>query len=417
VAIVTNAGGPGILAADACNAAGLQVVPFSEATCAALRPLLPPMAAAQNPLDMIATAGPGQYRDAVATIMRAGEVDAVLILYTPVDAARSQEVLDAIRDGIRAGRAAGATGKTLLACLMADDNHPRLDVGPEHVPVYAFPENAARALGEVVRYAEWRRAPASSIRALPDIDTARAREICRGAIDARGDDWLTPEELRAVLAAVGIEMTPAIPTHTAAQAAATANALGYPVVAKLRAPGALHKSDVGGVVANLRSADDVERAFNRIAGDAAAHNLVVESIVIQPMVTGGVETVVGVLHDRLFGPLVGFGSGGIDVEVLDDVHFRIAPLTDRDIEELIGESRAATLMRGHRGRKRGDIASLADLIARGSRLAHDVPELAELDLNPVIVLPPPRGCHIVDARLRVAGPARRASALPSEAGA
>jgi acyl-CoA synthetase (NDP forming) len=194
--------------------------------------------------------------------------------------------------------------------------------------------------------------------------------------------------------------------RTAAEAASIAGVMGYPVVAKLAAKDALHKSDVGGVKVNLRNQEDVRAAFAALMAGAAARRLTAEGIWIQPMIAGGTETMIGIVQDRLFGALVGFGRGGTDVEVLDDVHFRVAPLSDRDADELIAGTRAFTLMSGYRGRPPGDLPTLTDLLLRVSRLADTVPEILELDLNPVIVLPAGEGCQIVDARIRVGEPAR-----------
>ncbi|HEX5214038.1 MAG TPA: acetate--CoA ligase family protein [Vicinamibacterales bacterium] len=401
VAIVTNAGGPGILAADACEAAGLDVVPFGAGTRHRLAEILPSLSALGNPLDMIATADAAQYRDVITSVLAAEEVDAVLVLYTPVDASAAAPIIEAIRSGIAAGRNRADAGKPVLACLMADHRYARLTIGSEHVPVYAFPENAARALGKVVQYAKWRRLPPSGRPALLDIDTAAARSLCRDIVMRRGADWLTPEETRVVLDAVGLTLLSAVPAHSADEAADLAEAAGFPVVAKLHAPAGVHKTDLGGVAVDLRSREDVVAAYRSITERARSGGVTPLGVVIQPMVTDGVETFVGVAHDRLFGALVGFGCGGTEVELLGDVHFRVAPLTTRDIDELIHESRAFTLLAGHRGRPAADLAALTDLLTRVARLAEDVPEVFELDLNPMIVLPQGRGCRIVDVRIRV----------------
>ena len=423
VAIVTNAGGPGILAADACEAAGLTVVDLAPATRARLAQALPPMARAANPLDMIATAGPEHYAAAIATLLAADEVDALLILYTPVDATTAGPIVDAIRAGVAAGRA-GAPAPPILACLMAvtpdpaggvHDAPPVLVAGAERVPVYAFPENAARALGKAADYAGWRARPPGTRRQLDDLDPAGARAICRAAMAARGDTWHTADETARVFAAYGLHVIPAPATRSAGEAAAAARRIGFPVVAKLSAPALLHKSDVGGVLLDLRDEADVRRAFDTLVGRAAAHGVDWDAVVLQPMVGGGVETMIGVVHDRLFGSLVGFGLGGADVEVMGDVRFRVTPLTDRDITELLDESRTHRLLLGHRGRPPGDVAALADVLTRVSRLAEDLAEVRELDLNPVLVLPAGQGCRIVDSRVRVAAE-RRAPAAAAPGG-
>jgi acyl-CoA synthetase (NDP forming) len=359
------------------------------------------LAVAANPLDMIATAGPDQYRQAIAAVLAAEEVDALLVLYTPVDPGTAWPIVDAIREGIVDGRANGGTGKPILACLMADENHARLLAGAEQIPVYPFPENAARALGKAVRYAAWRELPASDRRPLGDLDPKGVSRLCRAVVGARGADWLTAEESARVLAGYGISVTPSVPVRSAVCASMTAKAMGFPVVAKLNSTHGLHKTDVGGVEVNLTSSADVEAAFERLTTRAAAHSIILESVSIQPMIVGAVETAIGITRDSTFGSLVGFGLGGVDIEALQDMHFRVTPMDDRDVAELLTESRASRLLSAHRGRPAGDLAALAELLTRVSRLAEDVPEVIELDLNPVLVLPAGRGCHVVDVRIRV----------------
>jgi acyl-CoA synthetase (NDP forming) len=326
VAIVTNAGGPGILAADACAAAGLTVVTFSAATRTRLAAALPGPIVPANPLDMIATAGPDQYRAAIAAVLEADDVDALLVLFTPVDLTIAAPIVDAIRDGIAAGRGLGAPTKPVLACLMGDEGHPQLTTGVEQIPVYAFPENAARALGKIARYAAWRSTPPAGTRVFRDLNPSRARALCRSILDARGPDWLTSEETSRLLASYGLVLTPAVPVRSTGDAVRTACAMGFPVVAKLSSRYALHKTDVGGVAINLRTAAEVGAAFERLTRAASTKGLEYDSVLIQPMVADGIETMVGIVSDPLFGSLVGFGLGGVEVEAFDDIRFRVTPL-------------------------------------------------------------------------------------------
>ena len=401
VAIVTNAGGPGILAADACSAAGLVVVPLSEQTRDRLAGVLPAVANISNPLDMIATAGPDQYRDAVATLLASSAVDALLVLFTAVDPSTATPVIEGIRQGIVRGRGLSPDPKPILACMMANDADARLMAGGEHVPVYAFPENAARALGKIVRYATWRNARPQDRRSFSNIGKERVRTLCQAVIRARGADWLTAEETARVLDGYGMTTVPLVPVRTVADAAGAASVMGFPVVAKLTSRRALHKTDVGGVIVGLQNEAQVRSAFDTLTERAWRAGLVDAVISLQPMVTGGVETMIGIASDSSFGSLVGFGSGGVDVEALEDVHFRVTPLDDADVSELLNESRVSRLLAARRGRPAADVAALSELLARVSRLAEDVPEILELDLNPVVVLPDGHGCHVVDVRVRV----------------
>jgi acetyl coenzyme A synthetase (ADP forming)-like protein len=419
VGIVTNAGGPGILAVDACEAAGLSVVEFSEGTRSRLSAFLPAEASIGNPVDMIASAGPDEYRRAIEAVMTSPDVDAAIVIFTPVDAKTADQMLAAIREGIVAGRRGGATHKPVLACVMAEPgvlapleivDRDAPGALHERVPAYTFPENAARALGKVAAYASWRREPPGLFWSFDDTHTNDARELCAAVLEARADDWLTAEETRRLLNAFGLPLLPTVLARSADDAAALAEVFGFPVVAKVQSRRLLHKSDAGAVRVGLASERAVRAAFKELSAIAAANGVDGSSdcdgVVLQPMIAGGVETMIGITDDPLFGPLVGFGMGGVHVEVLSDVQFRVAPLTDRDADELLHGIRGSRLLQGYRGHPPADIEALRELLLRVARLAEEVPEIAELDLNPVIALPPGSGCRIVDARIRVA--ARRA---------
>lgn len=417
VAIVTNAGGPGILAADACEGAGLEVVPFSAATRERLARWIPPEANISNPLDIIASAGAEQYRQSVQIALSAAEVDSLIVIFTPVERRTADQILEGICTGIAAAREGGATAKPVLACVMADPTSVRpLQVSPsERIPAYGFPENAVRALGKVAHYVAWRDQPPALVWSFDDIRPIEARELCRAVLESRGDDWLTPEETRRVLNAFGLPMLPTILARDADEAAALAKVFGFPVVAKLQTRKLLHKSDAGGVQVGLASERSVRAAFRDLTALGAsigALNLDEgEGVVVQPMISDGVETMIGITDDPLFGPLVAFGLGGVHVEVLGDVRFRIAPLTDRDADELLHGIRGYKLLQGYRGHPPADLDAIRETLLRVARLAETVPEVAELDLNPVIALPPGNGCRIVDARIRVAGGQHQASRL------
>lgn len=421
VAVVTNAGGPGILAVDACEAARLTVVEFSEATRKRLATFLPSVATLTNPVDMVASAGAEEYRQSVEATLTAEEVDALIVIYTPVDASRSAAILGAIRDGIAAGRRRGARGKPILACLMATETGypPRLEVDGERVPTYAFPENAARALGKVATYAAWRAQPPGLFWSFNDIRADEARALCRSIVENRGEDWLTAEELRRVASAFGLPVVPGVLAHSAEEAAALSEVVGFPVATKLSSHRIIHKSDIDGVRLNLTSAQAVRRTYNDLMANIKERGLgnQIDGILIQPMIADGTETIVGLVEDPLFGPLVGVGLGGTQVEALGGVAFRIAPLTDRDADELLHEMRGFVLLDGYRGRPAADVAALGEIVLRVSRLAEAVPEILELDLNPVIVLSAGNGCRIVDARIKVGRPyAARSTALVNPPG-
>lgn len=396
VGIVTNAGGPGILCTDACEAGALVVPELSETTKAALRKFLPAAASVSNPVDMIASAGAPSYEKTIETVLSSPDIDALIVIYIPVDRNDSEAIAQAIRDGVAGGRAAGAAGKPVFACLMSAEGSRPLRTPSETIPSFMFPEAAARVLAKAVTYAEWRAKPLAMVPGFPNIDHERGRIIVRSAIQARGSGWLSAAECRDLLSAFRIPQVEGALATTADQAASIAQSLGFPLAAKLASQRVLHKSDIGAVRLNLRDEDAVRKAFTEIQQPD------MEGVLIQKMIPGGVELMIGVAEDPLFGPLIAFGLGGIYVEILGDVRFRVTPLTDRDAQEMVREIRGYRLLQGYRGHAPADIAAIEEILLRVSRMVEDIPQIRELDLNPVFALAPGQGCAVVDARIRVA---------------
>ncbi len=405
VAIVTNAGGPAILCADSCESAGLSVGELSDDTAARLRAFLPPAASVRNPVDLIASAGPSDYERAIETVLPAGEVDALILIYIPVDMGGMQQIAEAMQRGIRAARAKGGGGKPVLLCWMAEEReHRPLELETESIPSYASPERTAQVMGKIASYAEWRRQPIGMIPDFADLDLARARAICQRATLGRGEGWLSHEDVRDVLESAGLLLPPGGVAKTADEAAALARKVGFPVAVKLASRRFVHKTEVGAVRLQLQDERAVRDAFDDIRGRLAQLKAVdaMDGALVQPMVTQGVEVMIGVTHDPLFGPLIAFGLGGIHVEILGDVRFRVTPLTERDAAEMVQEIKGHRLLEGYRGHPAADVPALEAMLLRISRLVEDVPDIVELDLNPIFALPPGQGCRIVDARIRVA---------------
>jgi acyl-CoA synthetase (NDP forming) len=252
-------------------------------------------------------------------------------------------------------------------------------------------------------YAEWRAQSPGRVPAFDGIDPPVARAVCLEALNRRGDGWLSTEETRRVLRALRLPVTPGGVARAPEEAVALARDLGFPVAAKLASQRLVHKTEIGGVRLNLSDEGMVRRAFEEIRARLARdHNLeAMEGVLVQPMVFGGTEVMVGMTQDPLFGPLVAFGLGGIHVEILGDVCFRVTPLTDRDAAEMVRGIRGYRLFQGYRGHPPADVAAIEDVLLRVSRLVEEVPEIVELDLNPVFALSPGQGCRIVDARVRV----------------
>jgi acetyl coenzyme A synthetase (ADP forming)-like protein len=404
VGIITNAGGPAILCTDACEAGGLTVPELSRELRARLAAFLPAAAGLGNPVDMIASASPENYARTLSELLTSPDVDAVIVIYIPVGGAEADRVARVVADTVQAARERGGAGKPVIACLMSEKAGRQLiDAGPERIPSFPYPETPARVLGKVAAYAEWRAAPPGMIPDFQDMDLRAARKVCRLALATRGPGWLAMPEVLSLLTALRLPM-PGGFARTPAEAVAAAEAAGFPVAVKLAAKTLVHKTEVGGVRLNLPDAAAVTAAFEgiraKLAGMGAPDEM--EGVVVQPMLRGGIELVVGVTQDPSFGPLVAFGLGGIHVEVLADVVFRVTPLTDRDADEMIRSVRGYKLIQGYRGHPPGNEAAIREVLLRISRMVEDIPEIKELDLNPVFAFPD--RCAIVDARIKIGPP-------------
>jgi acyl-CoA synthetase (NDP forming) len=396
VAIVTNAGGPGILIADACESAGLHVVELSEATQQRLRARLPDEASVRNPVDMIASATPESYRDALTAVLADETVHGAIAAFVPPLGVKQRDVAAAIVEARHA-----APGKPILAVLMGREGLPqgRAELKEAGVPAYIFPESAARALAAMARHRRWVDRPAGAV-ARFDIDHASIRSIIT-ARAAAGGGYLSSDEARAVLRACHIPVVESRLASTGEEAVAAAQAIGLPVVLKVVSPQVVHKTDVGGVALDLRTTDDVRVAFDRMI-ETVRRNVpgaVIEGVLVEQFMRGGRETIIGMSLDPAFGPVLMFGLGGIFVEVLRDVVFRIQPVTDIDAREMIAGIRGVKLLEGVRGEPPADRDLLAEVIQRVSQLVGEHPEITELDINPFVVFE--AGGAAVDARIRI----------------
>jgi acetyl coenzyme A synthetase (ADP forming)-like protein len=379
VAVITNAGGLGILCADACEAAGLELPALATETEVALQAVLPPEASVANPVDMLGSATGPTYEQVVPIVRADPGIDALIVLFVPPVVAGAEEIAAAV------GRASmDADGKPVLTSLIAEGQLPPTP----GVTNFPYPESAARALGLAAARAEWLRRPAGLIPALEGVDAARGRAVVAEALSVEDDLWLSPGQARELLQAYGVPVVPELVAQTAEEAAEAAAELGFPAVVKSAEPGA-HKTETGGIALGLTNADDVRAAADRIG----------LPVVVQPMLEGSAELLAGIVQDPVFGPLVAFGPGGVFAELIGAAEFRIAPLTDADARELVTGGKAGVLVRGFRGKPAADEHALTDLLHRLSYLGDDLNEVAELDLNPVIASPD--GCVAVDARIRV----------------
>lgn len=393
VAVITNAGGPGILAADALEAAGLDLPVFSGELQARLAEGVPAEASVSNPVDLIASAGVDEYGHAARILAESDEIDSVITIHI-----QTTEGGPDVGGAVLA--ACADSTKTQLAVLM-ESGSGRVTMRNEAmvIPVYDFPEEAAKALARAVDYTEWRGTPYGAVPTFEDVKGAEARATVARALDRLGADggWLTDDEVREILHAFGISTPRSFTVTTADEAEARWTEIGGPVAMKLIAPSALHKTDIGGVALNVTGRDDVRRVFGNLMALAAD----ADGVLVQEMILQGHETLIGMTEDPSFGPLLVFGMGGIFVELLKDVVVRVAPITDSEATQMVAGIKSAKLLEGYRGQPAGDVRAVEEALLRVSALLEAVPELAEMDLNPVMVRPPGKGVVVVDARIRV----------------
>ncbi len=399
VGLITNAGGPGILLADACEANGLVVPELAPATLQALRGFLPTHAALTNPVDVIPSATAEQYARAIRLTGADPNVDAVIVIYLPPLLVPPEEVARAI------AQAAGEVPpeKPVLTVLMSSrSTAPIVSSGPRgRLPSYSFPENAALALSAAERYGRWRKRRRGCIRTLEPFSQAAIRAVVDRVLQASETPvWVEPADLSTILRAAGIEyaQTQEVPVASAPEAA---DHIGYPLVMKVQSSQVLHKSDVGGVVLGLKSRADVETALEALSTRMAGIGVRLNNVLLQREIPGGIEALVGVTTDPTFGPLLVCGLGGVLVELLKDVSFHLSPVSDIDAEEMIAKLRSAKLLDGYRGSPPGDREALIRVIQQVSALVELIPELRELDLNPLKVLEPGNGALVVDGRMRI----------------
>lgn len=399
LAILTNAGGPAVMATDACDAAGVELASLENDTIDALRAALPPAAALYNPVDILGDAGPDRYALALDALYGDPGVGAVLCLLTP------QAMTDAAGTARILVERASAAEKTTLACFMG---HERVEealaiLRQAGIPGYAFPERAIATLGAMQGYRHHLDRgvrPVSPVKADRD---AVARIIERAKADRRS--FITEESAARIAEAYGIPVARGTVARDFESAAAFATEVGYPVVAKVASPDILHKSDVGGIRAGIADESELAEAYDAILAKARAYmpDAVMLGMQIQEMVPAKREVIIGVDRDPTFGPLLMFGLGGIFVEVLKDVTFRMCPVDGASAREMMSEIRGFGLLRGARGQRAADLDAIADVIVRISALVTDFPEIIELDINPLMVGDTGQGAVAADIRIGIGG--------------
>jgi acetyltransferase len=402
--IITNAGGPAALASDALAANGLEMADLLPETQAELRKHLNPAAQVSNPVDMLGGADGPDFRVAMSNILKDPGVDTVLSILVPQALVNPAVVAQAWVDSAKEGN------KPVVSCMMGEWSvaEARQILHCNGVPMYPYPETAGRVLGAMLRYARWLKKPAVAAARLPGVDREQVGLTLAQASGATLGEALT----RPLLSAYGIPVVAGKTARSAAEAVAAAKEIGFPVVMKIVSPDILHKSDVGGIRLNLRDADAVMAAFEQMMSEIGAKlpTAHLEGVLIEASAPKGQEVIVGMRRDPNFGPLMMFGLGGIYVELFGDVAFRVAPLTAADAREMIEKTRAGRLLTGFRGQVHADLDAVVDAILRLSQLALDFPQIEEMEINPLLVLPKGQGALALDGRVILS------EHLPVEAG-
>jgi acetyltransferase len=401
VAIVTNGGGPGILAADACDHRGLVVPDFSSETLNQLKSVIKREITVRNPLDMTAGASEEEFEGVLKVLSKDDRIHAVITIFVPPTVIDLTGIESAIN---RVSPAFQRQKKPILSCFIGQHGVGKmLGKRSKSVPRYLFPEDAVSALAKAVQYGEWTRKPKGNIPTIHGIRRGSARKIIEAAmtLSTQRPLWLSNMGIADLLDCYGIRYAKTQVAKTAGDAVALASKLEFPLAAKLCSSSIIHKTDVGGVRLDLNTEKDVEGAFNDIRGKLTEMGRAdeMEGIILQQMVKGGIEAIVGVTQDPSFGALIMFGLGGIYAELTKDVAVRLHPLTDSDAKELVRSIKMSKLFEGYRGSPPSDTEAVEDLLLRLSALVEDIPQVVEMDLNPVKIMPKGEGYWVVDARI------------------
>lgn len=394
IAIVTNAGGPGIMATDALESNGMKLATLQPETIDLLRQGLPAAANVYNPVDVIGDALADRYEHALKAVWADKNVDGLLVILTPQVYTQIEETAEVI------GRLAASHDRPVLGCFMGEERvGPGIQILNQHsIPNYSFPERAVGALKAMADFWEQSQRPFPTYEQFT-VDHNRVKRVFR-RVRREGRLSLGDAEAREIMEAYGLRIPHSVLAKTAEEAVQAANSMGYPVVMKVASPDILHKSDIGGVRLNVRDADQVRDLFDLLIYRAQRYmpEAQIWGVLVQEMVAKGKEVIIGVNRDPQFGPLLMFGLGGIYVEVLKDVTFRIAPVSRQEATEMMDEIRSYHLLRGVRGEKPSDLEAIVDAILRVSQLVTDFPEIVEMDINPLMVHEAGSGAVAVDSR-------------------
>jgi acetyltransferase len=398
VAIITNAGGPGIMATDACVRYGLALAQLQDETVQRLRMQLPPHASLHNPIDLLGDAQHDRYAAALNAVLVDDRVDGIIVLLTPQAMTDTEEIAKVI---VQANQ---HRLKPILACFMGivDVSAGVRMLEANGVPCYTFPEDAVRAMAAMAEYMAWVTRPRTEVRLFADVDRERARKLLSSA--QPNEHGFIPEDVALqVLEAYGFPTLPWAVAHSAEEAVACAHKIGFPVALKVISPDIVHKFDVGGVQLYLSSDGDVRHAFQRLMQSVRQHHpdARIDGVLVQQMAEKGREVILGMKRDPQFGPILMFGLGGTYVEVLRDVTFRLAPVRELGALRMVEGIRTYRLLEGIRGEPPADIAAIVECIERLSQLAMEQDAIDELDINPLIVYAKGKGAVVADVRIAI----------------
>jgi len=395
VGILTNAGGIGIMATDACVRNGLQIAKLADNTRTELKKHLPVTASTANPVDVIGDADSTRYRVALELLLADENVDALIPIWAPTLMAESRDIATITAD------IGQKSDKPILACIqsMMNPMEIRRQLMRDHIPHYQFPENAARALAAMVEFAEWSHRPQGEVKNFTDVKPELVKEIIE-RVRTRPTRFVSEPEGHEILRAYGLPVPASRLTKSLDEALATAKEIGYPVVLKIVSPDVLHKTDFGGVRINITDEARLKAEHAGLLAGVKAKkpDADIWGVLVQKMAPKGTETILGMNRDPSFGPILMFGLGGILVEVLKDVTFRIAPLNDISTDSMVNGIKAVKILQGYRGEAPRDVAKIKECLQRLSQLVIDFKEISELDMNPLLVYEEGKGALVLDAR-------------------
>ncbi|MCL4201776.1 MAG: acetate--CoA ligase family protein [Pirellulaceae bacterium] len=402
VAIVTNAGGPGIMATDAAVRFGLKLAELGTGTREKLKASLPSTASLRNPIDVIGDARADRYQSAVRTVLEDENVDMAMVILTPQSMTDIEETAAVVPDAVR-----GIKKPVVCAFMGAKDVAPGVNIlRKAGIPNYPFPEDAIRSLAAAERLVALHEIPRREMQVFQDMEVERARGLIDAALDGQDQRYLTQAECRPLLECYRLPLLRSATVQSAEEASHVAASFGTPIVMKVMSSDVVHKFDAGGVLLNIQGEDEARTAYNKIVQNVlrAVPGAKIQGILIEELANKGVEVILGASRDARFGPLMMFGLGGTLVEVLKDVSFRLAPMWRISAERMVRQIRSFQVLDGFRGNPPADLDAIVDTLLRVSEMVCNHPEISELDINPLIVHPQGQGCSVADSRVMLRRP-------------